>query len=163
MMTYAVLRIRSPRRKSKKKEKTLRSLRLTRVNHCTVIPEDEIHEGMLKNVKDVVTWGEIEEDTLVELLKYRSSLDGGLTDEKASEMTEHDDVEGFAEAVLEGDSELTDLDGIENLFRLHPPKGGFNGVKKPFNTGGSLGYRGKEINDLLKRMIGPSVDTEGTG
>ncbi len=40
-------------------------------------------------------------------------------------------------------------------FKLSPPKRGFDkgGVRKRHNEGGALGYRGKEINDLLRRMI----------
>ena len=42
-----------------------------------------------------------------------------------------------------------------NVFKLCPPKGGFErkGIKNPFSLGGALGYRAKEINDLIKRMI----------
>jgi len=44
----------------------------------------------------------------------------------------------------------------ENVFRLHPPKGGFGrkGIKYPFSMGGALGYKGEKINDLIKKMIG---------
>ncbi|MBC8444127.1 uL30 family ribosomal protein [Candidatus Woesearchaeota archaeon] len=42
-----------------------------------------------------------------------------------------------------------------NLFRLAPPKGGFErkGIKKPFTLGGVLGYRGDKINTLIKKML----------
>jgi len=46
------------------------------------------------------------------------------------------------------------IPGLKPYFRLHPPKGGFKGsVKKPYNAGGELGYRGSAINDLIMRMI----------
>ncbi len=43
----------------------------------------------------------------------------------------------------------------KKFFSLSPPRGGFerNGIKKPFNMGGALGYRGNKMNDLLKKMI----------
>ncbi|MBN1376996.1 uL30 family ribosomal protein [Candidatus Woesearchaeota archaeon] len=43
----------------------------------------------------------------------------------------------------------------KKTFRLSPPKGGFRkkGIKKPFGRGGALGYRGRDINNLLKRML----------
>lgn len=43
----------------------------------------------------------------------------------------------------------------ENLIRLNPPRGGYErkGVKKGFARGGALGYRGKKINELIKKMI----------
>lgn len=42
-----------------------------------------------------------------------------------------------------------------NLFRLAPPKGGFErkGIKSPFTKGGVLGYRGDKINNLIKKML----------
>ena len=42
---------------------------------------------------------------------------------------------------------------VKPLFRLHPPKGGWKSTKKPFVRGGALGYRGKAINDLVRRMV----------
>lgn len=41
------------------------------------------------------------------------------------------------------------------VYRLQPPKGGFErkGIKKTFKQGGALGYRGKEVNQLIKRML----------
>ena len=43
----------------------------------------------------------------------------------------------------------------KGFFELAPPKGGFErkGIKKTFIQGGALGYRGKKINDLVKRML----------
>lgn len=41
------------------------------------------------------------------------------------------------------------------VFRLQPPRKGFErkGIALPFKMGGALGYRGKEINELLEKMI----------
>ncbi len=46
-------------------------------------------------------------------------------------------------------------DESKKTFRLHPPKKGWErkGIKKPYKKGGALGYRGAEINALIKRMI----------
>ena len=38
------------------------------------------------------------------------------------------------------------------IIQLSPPKKGFRAKKKRFPKG-DLGYRGKEINDLIKRMM----------
>lgn len=40
-------------------------------------------------------------------------------------------------------------------FFLNPPRGGFErkGIKAPYSIGGALGYRGKEIIKLIKKMI----------
>jgi len=43
--------------------------------------------------------------------------------------------------------------GVKPVFRLHPPKGGFKGtIRRPYKSGGELGYRGAAINDLILRM-----------
>ena len=113
---------------------------------------------MLNRIKDIVTWGGINVETLEKLLRNNSTLDGGLTEEIVLEETDYDSVNDFAEAVLDGKVDFAEVDGLKNLFRLHPPIGGYRSVKKPFNTGGSLGYRGKEINNLLQKMVGPEAE-----
>lgn len=151
---YAVLRVRSPRSKSIKMEDTLERLRLNKVNHCTVVPENKVYKGMLNKIKDIITWGEIDKNTLSQLIRYRSTLDGDV-EERLKEETSFEGVEDFAEAVISEEVEFTEVDGLKNLFRLHPPRGGYKSIKKPYKTGGSLGYRGQEINELLLRMLGP--------
>ncbi|MFO7792844.1 MAG: 50S ribosomal protein L30 [Candidatus Saliniplasma sp.] len=152
-MVLAVIRIRSPRRKTHKIEETLKSLGLKQVNNCTIISNDPTNKGMLNRVKDVVTWGEIEEDMLVDLLKSRSNLGEELTDDYISENTEYETLNDFVKKVKEDNASIKDLPDLENLFKLHPPRGGFRGVKKPYKTGGSLGYRGKDINILIEKMF----------
>jgi len=39
------------------------------------------------------------------------------------------------------------------IFRLPNPRKGFKSIKKGFNQGGDLGYRGDKINELLERII----------
>lgn len=52
---------------------------------------------------------------------------------------------------------LKEKRGKENrkVFRLHPPRKGWerNGIIRSFKTGGAIGYRGAEINGLVKRML----------
>ena len=38
------------------------------------------------------------------------------------------------------------------VFQLNPPKKGLKSIKKRFPNG-DLGYRGKKINDFIKRMM----------
>lgn len=48
------------------------------------------------------------------------------------------------------DDEL--LGKLPKKARLKPPPKGFKNIKKPYPKG-DLGYRGKEINELIKRMM----------
>lgn len=160
-MAYAVVRVRSSRKIKKEVQDTLDMLRLNRVNHCTVVPETPQYEGMLQKVKDMVTWGEIDIDTLVDILEKRSGMDEKQLDDKIEEETQYDRIDEFAIAVTSDKITLDELDGFENVFRMHPPHGGYESVKKPFNTGGSLGYRGERINSLLQKMLPLENNQEG--
>ena len=59
----------------------------------------------------------------------------------------------LADAIHKTEVEFNRLPGIEPVFRLHPPSKGFKGkVKRSYTTGGVTGYRGENINNLIKRM-----------
>jgi large subunit ribosomal protein L30 len=149
---FAVVRIRGKARKEI--EDTLKMLRLEKVNNCVILPEKPDFKGMLQKVKDFVTWGEIEKEVLVELLKKRLRAKGDKrVDEKMlKELTNFESFESFASALLEEKVKIKDFEGLNPVFRLTPPSKGFKSVKEHWPKG-DLGYRGKEINELIKRMI----------
>ena len=131
---YAVVRIRGTIGARRDIRDTLKMLNLRRINSCTIIPENPSYKGMLQKVKDYVTWGEIDDETLALLLK-RNGVDN---------------VEEAIKKLKEGEK----LKNITNpCIRLPPPRKGYKSIKKPFHLGGSAGYRGKEINELIRRMI----------
>lgn len=67
-MAYAVVRVRGSVGVRGDIADTMKMLRLHRVNHCVIIPDTEHYTGMIKKVKDYVTYGEIDKDTLVALI-----------------------------------------------------------------------------------------------
>ena len=75
-MAYAVVRVRGNINVRRPIKDTLLMLRLNRVNHCVIIPESPEFAGMLKKSKDYVTWGEIDETSLTELITARGKLTG---------------------------------------------------------------------------------------
>lgn len=155
-MTLAVVRIRGTLRVKPDIKETLMLLSLNRVNHCVVIPETPEFKGMLQKVKDYVTWGEVDKDTLAEMIRQRGRIDGGspITDEFIKSRSSFKNADELAGAVIENGFKYKDLEGAKPLFRLSPPnKGGYEGIKRHFTVGGALGYRGKEINKLLMKMI----------
>lgn len=123
----AAIRVRGLVKLKKEFKDTLNMLRLYRKNYCIVLNENPTTLGMLKKVKDYLTWGEIDDETLK------------LLNEKRAEKAKNKEGKEI----------------IKPFFRLHPPKKGFGkkGIKVPFNKGGALGYMGNKINDLIKRMI----------
>jgi len=133
----------------------LRLLGLTRVNHCVLTKDDPATLGMLRKVKDVVTWGEVSPEVLAELLRKRGRLTGDkkLSDEHVISSTGLSSIDEFAVTFHSGSIELKAIPGLKKVFRLHPPSKGYEATKLPFKMGGSLGYRGEKINDLIRRMM----------
>jgi len=88
------------------------------------------------------------------LLRKRGRLvdNKKLTDRYAKEMG-YKSLDELAEAIYETKMEFNRSPGIKSVFRLHPPSKGFKGkVKRSYTTGGVTGYRGENINNLIKRM-----------
>ena len=134
---------------------TLKLLRLNKVNHATLIPSTPQYLGMLQKAKDYITWGEASKETILTLLRERGRIVGGekLTDEYVKKIG-FKSLEEVAEKIYSLELNLKDLDGVKPVFRLHPPSGGFKKtLKRGFSEGGELGYRGEEINRLIKRMV----------
>jgi len=150
---FAVVRIRGWAKTRKEINDTLEMLKLKRTNNCVLVPETPQYKGMLNKVKDYTTFGEIEKDVLVELLKKRGEVEGGkLTEENLKQITKFSSFDSFAQALLDGKVKMKDFKKIKPVFRLSPPKKGFRSKRLPYPKG-DLGYRGKEINEFLKRMI----------
>lgn len=150
---FAVIRIRGAAGNSKRVEDTLKMIRLIAVNNCVLIPETVDYKGMLEKAKDTITWGEIEKDTLVEMLEKRlKSNNNEKISEKELKSIAGYDYEGFADALLNGKIKLKDLEKLHPVFRLTPASKGLKSVKEHYPKG-DLGYRGKEINELIEKMI----------
>jgi large subunit ribosomal protein L30 len=74
---YAVVRVRGQVNVRYTIEDTMKMLRLHRVNHCVVVPENPHFKGMVLKVKDYVAFGKVDAKTLAEVLKNRGRLEGG--------------------------------------------------------------------------------------
>ncbi|NNN17824.1 MAG: 50S ribosomal protein L30, partial [Thermoplasmata archaeon] len=132
---------------------TLKFLHLNRPQHVTVVPEKPEFRGMLTKIQGYVTWGEAEPETVGLLLKSRGETAGGerLTDANVTESTRTKDLAELTQrVVVDG---LPSVAGVRPLFRLGAPSGGWKSTKKPYALGGALGYRGRAINELARRMI----------
>ena len=134
---------------------TMTMLRLTRNCHATLLDDRPAYNGMLRKSKDYLTWGEVSQENVALLLKKRGRLVGDkkLTDEYAKELN-FESLDSLAEAIFKVEVEFSSLPEMKPVFRLRPPKKGYKGkVKRSFASGGEAGYRGDEINELLKRMV----------
>lgn len=151
---YAVIRVRGRTGIKKNIADNLNMLNLTRISHAVVIPETPSYDGMLQKGKDYITWGEVSEDTLKELISVRGRLPGDkrVTDEYVKENTDYSSVDELATAIFNQEITMKDA-GLKPIFRLNPPRKGYEGTKKPYTKGGSLGYRSENINELIEKMI----------
>ncbi len=116
-------------------------------------------EGMLQKIRDWATWGEIDRDTLIQLIRVRGRLIGDkpITDEWVQKnLGLYGGIPELADKLLSGEIMYHKLEdkGVKPFFRLHPPRGGFKGsIKRHYGDGGELGYRGTAINELVRRML----------
>lgn len=154
-MTYVVVRVRGSVGVKSGILDTMKMLRLNKVNHCVIIPESETYLGMLRKVKDYVTWGEIAPEVLAKMIIHRGKLVGDIkiTDKFIKSNSDFKSIMSFSKAVTSGEARYQDLKDIKPVIRLHPPRKGYEGVKRSFRVGGALGYRGDKINTLIDRMI----------
>ncbi|ABL77645.1 50S ribosomal protein L30 [Thermofilum pendens] len=156
MALYLVIRLRGQPDRRPEEEKALELLRLHKVYHAVLVKDDPSIKGMLeRTLSSAVTWGEINKETLVELLKRRGRITGNkrLTEEYLKKIG-FNSFEELAEALISGKVSLEDLPGVKPVFRLRPPSGGFRGtIRRNINARGELGYRGADINNLVLRML----------
>lgn len=140
---YAVIRLRGTVKAKKEVIDTLKMLRLNRKMHCVLIKETPDLKGMVRRVKDYVTWGEINDDILKLLIQKRGRKIGNRRVSK-------EEVNKIFNEIKNNNIKNS---GIKPVFRLTPPSKGFKKSIKQHYPKGELGYRRKEINELLKRMI----------
>jgi large subunit ribosomal protein L30 len=154
-MTYAVVRVRGTVNVNPDIKKTLQLMKLAKVNHCVLLEEKPSEKGMLQIAKDYVTWGEIEKNILTKLIVSRGRLEGdkSLTNESVKSLTSFDDIDKLSQAIIDNKYRYKDIPSVKPIFRLNPPKKGYRTIKRSFVRKGSLGYRGKQINKLIERMI----------
>ncbi len=154
-MTLALIRVRGIINVKNDIRDTLTMLGLGRVNHCVLVDETPQYMGMVRKVKDYVTWGPIDVETATLLLKERGRLEGRkpLVESNLKEMGEFKSFEDMGKAIAEGQVNWSKLDKTVRVFRLHPPRKGYEGVKRSYTMGGALGDRGEGINPLIQRMI----------
>ncbi|MFW6283141.1 MAG: 50S ribosomal protein L30 [Minisyncoccales bacterium] len=123
---------------------TLYKLRLRRKYSCNIFPEKKDSEDpqvkSLKNVRDYIAYGNINDETLKELIEKRGkplNKDTKINPEKVVEE-------------LKKGKKLDEI-GLKPFFRLHPPRKGIK--SKEHFPKGVLGDHGEKINELVKKML----------
>ncbi len=138
-------------------EYTLQSLRLLKRYNAVILRNEPEVIGMVRIVKDFITWGEINKENMESMLRKRGKVDGNkkLTDEFVKEKLGPSSIKDLSNDLWNSKITFKKLmeAGLKPVFHLRPPKGGFKkSIKRPFKGEGELGYRGGDINKLLAKM-----------
>ena len=123
---------------------TLKRLNLTRKNGVVFVEDTPQTRGMLRVVKDYVTYGAVKDETVTAVIEAR----GETPAMRASRVPGRDPRPASGrQGTIAGTS-------VRLPIRLNPPRKGFErgGIKKPFSIGGVLGER-TTMDELLMRMI----------
>ncbi|WP_255148855.1 50S ribosomal protein L30 [Halorarius halobius] len=151
----AIVQLRGEVNQSQGVRDTLGMLNLHRVNHCVLVPETDTYRGMITKVNDWVAHGEPSVETVELLVETRAEPaegDADIDDEWVANNTDYDDVAALAAALVDEETTLQEQ-GLSPTLRLHPPRGGHDGIKHPTKEGGALGKQStEEIDDLLREM-----------
>lgn len=151
---YAIIRLRGSVNTKPEIKDTLKMLRLNQINHCVVVPDTPNYKGMIQKVKDYVAYGPVNAETLALILENRGRTVGGdrLTDEYVAKNSGYTSIREFAEALASGKAAMSDVTGLNPVFRMHPPRKGHAGLKRTFQQGGALGNYGEDISLLVEKM-----------
>ncbi|MFH1500685.1 MAG: uL30 family ribosomal protein [archaeon] len=138
----AIIRIRGRVKIPEEVKNTLYRLRLRHKYTCVILHEKPETLGMLKMIRDFVSYGKIDKSTLKKLLEKR----GVIIDKKKKV-----DFEKLSEEIFNAkvDKKMQTYN-LKPFFRLHPPRGGIK--SKLHYPKGVLGEN-KEINKLIERML----------
>lgn len=151
---FLVIRVRGTTGVIRNIADTLEMLRLNRINHAVLVEENPSYGGMLQKGKDYITWGEVSPEFVAKMISKRGKIVGGkpVTDEYVAENSDYNSIEELANALVNSEVKLADLN-IKPVFRLHPPRKGYENIRLSIKEGGSLGYRGEEIEALAAKML----------
>jgi len=154
---------------------TLENLHLNKKFRATIIPENNQTLGMLRKVKELVSWTSIDKEFIKEFIEKKGRLiesnlgtktatTGGQVnninnnDSKSSDEGENKkslsyDFEKIATDISQNQTYLSKITGIKPWFALNPPRGGFKKKsKRSFSQDGILGEN-KELVSLVRRMM----------
>ena len=138
--------------------RTMEILKMESTFRARLLENSPSNLGMLRTAKNLVAWGQVNPDVMEALLQKRGERDGNkkLDEEFAKVFFRKENIADLAKSIVAGEIGVKDLwlAGVKPRFRLHPPRGGFKrSTRRAATDGGELGYRGEDINRLVKRMI----------
>ena len=144
MAKIAVVRVRGIRNIKPDLKRTMEMLNIEKPHYCTVLDDTPQNMGMVKKVKDYVTYGPVTEETLFLLLQKR----GEKGSRKIRELMDEAAIKKAA-GEISGGRRLRDF--ADPAFRLSPSRGGTKKIKKAYPLG-ALGAR-ENMDMFIRKMV----------
>ncbi len=179
-MVYLVVRMKGTVNVPRWANLTLESLHLDKKFRATIIPENEQSLGMLRKIKEWVSWSSVDDSFIREFIEKKGRISAsrlvmattatGTTDAMgdssssggskgdiggngSSQKSQNVDLDKVASTISQNQLYLSKIPGIKPWFALSPPKGGFRKKsKRSYSQNGILGEN-KELISLVKRMM----------
>jgi large subunit ribosomal protein L30 len=132
---------------------TLDQLKVGRRFNATIVPNDEVYQGMLKLAKEHLAWCNLNAETAEKLLRARAEISSGSRVTESEIAKEHGSFHELASRLEKGEVKLASVSEIRPFFRLSPPKGGFKrSIRRQYRDGGILGPN-DELSKLVEKML----------
>jgi large subunit ribosomal protein L30 len=150
---------------------TLESLSLNKRFRATIIPENAQTLGMLRKIKEFVSWTSVDTEFIREFIEKRgrssssrllSAADSAAPDNPNGQINDNNtenkesqnvDLSKIVSIISQNELYLSKISGIKPWFALNPPKGGFKRKsKRSYSQAGILGEN-KELVSIVKRMM----------
>ncbi len=152
-MAFLVVRIKGTVNIPKQAKKTLDGLNLDKRFRATIVPENAEYLGMLRKVKEVVSWTNADASIVKQLLEKRGKKTGYKPITEPDLPKEYNSIDELATAIAENKVSMSKIPGIKPWFALNPPRGGFKRkTKTQYTQKGILG-EDKELVEIVKRML----------
>ena len=154
---------------------TLQNLHLSKKFRATIIPENDQTLGMLRKVKELVSWTSIDKEFIKEFIEKKGRLTepkprtktattgnqiNSINDNHSKDKSEGEnstslnyDFEKIATDISKNQTYLSKITGLKPWFALNPPRGGFKKKsKRSFSQDGILGEN-RELVSLVRKMM----------
>ncbi|KAL6120388.1 hypothetical protein NUSPORA_02888 [Nucleospora cyclopteri] len=147
---------------SPKPKKTLQLLRLSKINQCVILKNNECIKKMLQTCKDYVAYGYLSYELLRKLIYLRgfgrkNSSKVSLSNENIEDVFEgkYKCVEELLDVIYFGKEDMKKVLNFLTPMNLNCPLGGFKKGRKikTFIQGGATNNHRELLGDLLERMI----------
>jgi large subunit ribosomal protein L30 len=136
---FLVVRLRGPSGLSSVIENTLGMLNLKRSCWATLVPNQPSIVGMLRKVEKCVTWGEPDEQLLLQLISKRGEKRQDVNPDEVLKELGSTSVEDLVKKVLNGEAE------IKALWRFISPTSGF--IHQEADSGRALRDRSRRAEN----------------